>query len=122
MPTKTRKARLRALAAIGVGLIVSCATGLVAPAQTIAPAEAQADRDNVVRGLEAQFQVGLIRERKLADDREDQLLSGAEARLLKARTAMLRFSVEPQPRRMFSGFTARAFASDFTSSVAGPPG
>jgi len=78
LPTKTRKARLRALAAIGVGLIVSCAIGLVAPAQTIAPAEAQADRDNVVRGLEAQFQVGLIRERKLADDREDQLLSGAE--------------------------------------------
>jgi len=43
-------------------------------------------QEEITRGLEAQFQVSLIRERKLADDRESGLIQLAETRLLKAHT------------------------------------
>jgi len=49
----------------------------------VSPAET-----DLVRGLEAQFEVGLIRERKLADDRESQLIASAETRLSRARAAL----------------------------------
>ncbi len=44
------------------------------------------DRETVARGLEAQYAATLIRERKLADDRETKLLDAVEARLAKARS------------------------------------
>ena len=47
----------------------------------------QAANDAVVRGLEAQYQAALIRERRLADDREQRLIADAEARLSRARAA-----------------------------------
>lgn len=46
-----------------------------------------ANADSVVRGLEAQYQAALIRERRLADDREQRLIADAEARLTRARAA-----------------------------------
>jgi hypothetical protein len=52
------------------------------------PAWAQSmDDDSVVRGLEAQYQAALIRERRLADDREQRLIAESEARLTRARAA-----------------------------------
>lgn len=42
--------------------------------------------DAVARGLEAQYQAALIRERRLADDRENQLISEYERQLREART------------------------------------
>lgn len=50
-------------------------------------AHADADDAAVVRGLEAQYQAALIRERRLADDREQRLIADAEARLSRARAA-----------------------------------
>lgn len=47
-----------------------------------------ADRQTVVRGLEAQYAAVLIKERKLADDRESRLLVAAEARLVTARAEL----------------------------------
>lgn len=46
-----------------------------------------ADADSVRRGLEAQYQAALIRERRLADEREQRLIADAEARLTRARAA-----------------------------------
>jgi len=43
------------------------------------------DRQALVQGLQAQFEVALIRERKLADDRETQAIGALEARLRAAR-------------------------------------
>lgn len=45
----------------------------------------QANAEITVRGLEAQYQAALIRERRLADDREQTLIADAEARLRRAR-------------------------------------
>jgi len=53
------------------------------PAQPIA-AQA-ADRQALVQGLQAQYEVALIRERKMADDRETQQIGALEARLRAAR-------------------------------------
>jgi hypothetical protein len=59
------------------------------PVLAAAPAAMiEADRSSLVQGLEAQFQVALIRERKLADDRESQALDAAQARLASARIAL----------------------------------
>ncbi|HUO11665.1 MAG TPA: tetratricopeptide repeat protein, partial [Caulobacteraceae bacterium] len=58
-----------------------------APAPVLAQstAAAQADRQQVVDGLQTQYEVALIRERKMADDRETQLIGALEARLRAAR-------------------------------------
>ena len=55
------------------------------PAHAVSAAAIDADRETVARGLEAQYAAVLIKERKLADDRETRLLGAAEARLTKAR-------------------------------------
>ena len=58
------------------------------PTQTLALplAAIEADRQALVQGLQAQYEVALIRERKIADDRETQLIGTLEARLKAART------------------------------------
>ena len=58
------------------------------PAHAASAAVISADRETVVRGLEAQYAAVLIKERKLADDRETRLLGAAEARLTKARAEL----------------------------------
>ena len=71
-----------------------CALALGALAISSSPAHAasavaiSADRETVVRGLEAQFAAVLIKERKLADDRETRLIGAAEGRLIKARAEL----------------------------------
>ena len=50
-----------------------------------ASAAAAEDRAALVQGLEAQFEVALIRERRLADDRETAMIGALEARLKAAR-------------------------------------
>lgn len=73
------------------GLAGACLACLVAgaaapsPAFAQAGAAAQADRQALVDGLQAQFEVALIRERKMADDRETALIGALEARLRTAR-------------------------------------
>jgi tetratricopeptide (TPR) repeat protein len=62
------------------GLAVGGAARAAAPL-----AQIQADRAALVQGLQAQFEVALIRERKLADDRELRLVGALEARLKQAR-------------------------------------
>lgn len=57
-------------------------------AHAASTAAISADRETVVHGLEAQYAAVLIRERKLADDRETRLLGAAEARLTKARAEL----------------------------------
>ena len=58
------------------------------PAHAASAAVISADRETVVRGLEAQYAAVLIKERKLADDRETRLLGAAEGRLIKARSEL----------------------------------
>jgi tetratricopeptide (TPR) repeat protein len=72
------------------GLVLACglAVGRATPAHAAGVAAASADRETVVRGLEAQYAAVLIKERKLADDRETRLLTAAEARLTKARAEL----------------------------------
>src|ERR1700728_229234 len=53
------------------------------PAQPVAAQEA--DRQALAQGLQAQYEVALIRDRKLADDRETQEIGALEARLRAAR-------------------------------------
>ncbi len=66
------------LAALGVGALLL----LGPPAQAQTPAS---QRSEVAAGLQAQFEVALIRERKMADDRETQLIAALEAKLKAAR-------------------------------------
>jgi hypothetical protein len=70
-----------ALLAAGLALM---ATSADADPPSVAQQAADAA---VVRGLEAQYQAALIRERRLADDREQRLIADAEARLTRARAA-----------------------------------
>jgi tetratricopeptide (TPR) repeat protein len=53
--------------------------------QTSAAAQISVEAQRVARGLEAQYQAALIRERRLADDRELRLIADYEARLTQAR-------------------------------------
>jgi tetratricopeptide (TPR) repeat protein len=74
----------RALA--GVCLAALVGASIMPPAALAQPAAAiQADRQALVEGLQAQYEVSLIRERKMADDRETQLIGALEARLKAAR-------------------------------------
>jgi tetratricopeptide (TPR) repeat protein len=69
--------------ALACGLAICGSSAHAASAAAIS-----ADRETVVRGLEAQYAAVLIKERKLADDRETRLLGAAEARLVKARAEL----------------------------------
>lgn len=77
--------------AMARAVLAGCLAALIALGPHLACAQAagqaQADRDALIRGLEAQFQVALIRDRKMADDRESALIDQAEARLKAARAA-----------------------------------
>src|SRR5580698_5503131 len=55
------------------------------PSLALPLAAAEADRQALVQGLQAQYEVALIRERKIADDRETQLIATLETRLKAAR-------------------------------------
>src|SRR5580698_133204 len=55
------------------------------PSLALPLAAAEADRRSLVEGLQAQYEVALIRERKIADDRETQLIATLEVRLKAAR-------------------------------------
>jgi len=67
--------------------VVLLATGAAGQASATAAGLAEADREALIQGLQAQFEVALIRERKLADDRETQMIAALEARLKAARAA-----------------------------------
>ena len=67
---------------IALCLIASAPLALPAP---VASAQAQTQAAAVAAGLAAQYEATLIRERRLADDRESRLLEEAEARLRQAR-------------------------------------
>src|SRR5580704_9345906 len=70
---------------MGAGLAaLVAAAALPTPVLAQAPAS-QAERDSLVQGLQAQYEVALIRERKMADDRETQLIGALEAKLKAAR-------------------------------------
>jgi tetratricopeptide (TPR) repeat protein len=55
------------------------------PSLALPLAAAEADRRSLVEGLQAQYEVALIRERKIADDRETQLIAALEGKLKAAR-------------------------------------
>jgi tetratricopeptide (TPR) repeat protein len=67
---------------VALCLTTSALTALPAP---VAVAQAQTQAASVAAGLAAQYEATLIRERRLADDRETRLLEEAEARLRQAR-------------------------------------
>jgi tetratricopeptide (TPR) repeat protein len=69
-------------AAIGLALLT-----LNAPAWAQRTSVAAASTEAVARGLEAQYRAALIRERRLADDRELILIADAETRMREARRA-----------------------------------
>ena len=69
----------------GAALMALAAGASPAVVQAQPAAAAEADRQQVVQGLQAQYEVALIRERKMADDRETQLIGALEARLKAAR-------------------------------------
>jgi tetratricopeptide (TPR) repeat protein len=81
---------------VGAKVARRIAAGLGAALMAVAPmargeplASAEAERTALVEGLQAQFEVALIRERKLADDRETQAIAVLEARLRQARAAAI---------------------------------
>jgi tetratricopeptide (TPR) repeat protein len=66
-------------------LAVSLAFGLATPALAQSTTPPDAAQQTLVQGLQAQYEVALIRERKMADDRETEQLGALEARLKAAR-------------------------------------
>jgi len=73
-------------AGIAAGVWLAGLAGLAPTPLTAQPLAAQqADRQALAQGLQAQYEVALIRERKMADDRETQLIGALEARLKAAR-------------------------------------
>jgi len=76
-----------ALTAAGMAALIAGATA-TAPVSAQSAAAAQADRAALVQGLQAQYEIALIRERKLADDRETEMIAALEARLKQARAAV----------------------------------
>src|ERR1700743_577949 len=72
-------------AAMAVCALAALAVGAPAPAMAAQSAAAvQADRQALTQGLQAQFEVALIRERKEADDRESALIGQLESKLKAA--------------------------------------
>ncbi len=64
-----------------------CGLAQPRPVATMASPATDSEVAGVVQGLLAQYQVTLVRERRLADDRELRLISDAEARMRRARFA-----------------------------------
>ncbi len=71
---------------VWLALAAAAAPSAAAAPQAIALAPASLEAQRVARGLEAQYQAALIRDRRLADDRELQLIATYETRLRTART------------------------------------
>jgi tetratricopeptide (TPR) repeat protein len=77
----------RSAAILGAAAALAAGLGAV-PARLWAaepPPAQEADRQALAQGLQAQYEAALIRERKMADDRETQLIGSLEARLRTAR-------------------------------------
>ncbi|HLY80529.1 MAG TPA: tetratricopeptide repeat protein, partial [Caulobacteraceae bacterium] len=66
-------------------LLAALAAAVPTPTPATPVAVVEADRQALVQGLQAQYEVALIRERKIADDRETQLIGTLDARLKAAR-------------------------------------
>jgi hypothetical protein len=67
-------------------LLAALTAGAPTPTFAAIPVAAvEEDRQALVQGLQAQYEVALIRERKIADDRETQLIGTLGARLKTAR-------------------------------------
>jgi tetratricopeptide (TPR) repeat protein len=76
----------RGWSGMAAGVWLAALAGGVPGALPAQPLAAQtADRQALVQGLQAQYEVALIRERKMADDRETQEIGALEARLRAAR-------------------------------------
>jgi tetratricopeptide (TPR) repeat protein len=72
----------------GLGALALAGGPGATPVRAASAAAVSADRETVARGLEAQYAAVLIKDRKLADDRETRLLGAAETRLIKARAEL----------------------------------
>src|SRR5271155_2330676 len=72
-------------AAIMLATLVALAGGVPVLTGAVPVAAVEADRQALVQGLQAQYEVALIRERKIADDRETELIAVLETRLKAAR-------------------------------------
>ncbi len=102
------------LLAVLVGLCV-LALGSASAQPTVAATQVSAE--STIRGLEAQYQASLIRERRLADDREQRLIAEAEARLTRARAAA--DAAQGDARAVQAELeAARAAYADLVSSIA----
>lgn len=77
-------------AMVGVLVLALACAGAAAPAtaqQSTTATQMSAEVQRVTRGLETQFQAALIKERRLADDREMRVIAAAEVRLRRALSA-----------------------------------
>jgi tetratricopeptide (TPR) repeat protein len=94
----------------------------LATAQPAAVAQAvaavQIDRQALVQGLQAQYEVSLIRERKMADDRETQMIGALEARLRAARAQADSAKSDARAARAVLA-TARADYAQLAGQIAG---
>jgi hypothetical protein len=86
-PYMTRMHMRVTIGAMVVALTLAGATAPVAAQQSTTATLISAENQRVARGLEAQFQAALIKERRLADDRELRIIAAAEDRLRQARAA-----------------------------------
>ncbi len=68
-----------------VAMVAVLAIGNPTPTLAMPAAAVESDRQALVQGLQAQYEIALIRERKIADDRETQLIATLETRLKAAR-------------------------------------
>lgn len=73
--------------ALVLALVSAGVTASAAAQQPTTTTQMSVEVQRVTRGLEAQFQAALIKERRLADDRELRIIATAEARLRQARSA-----------------------------------
>jgi tetratricopeptide (TPR) repeat protein len=75
----------RAQGLVLMASLAALATGVPVATCAVPVAAVEADRQALVQGLQAQYEVALIRERKIADDRETQLIGALESKLRAAR-------------------------------------
>ena len=80
---------IRTVSAACLALALLAAGGPTLAAAPASSPSLQVERDEVARGWNTQLQLSLIRERKLADDRETRQLADFQARLLKAHDAVV---------------------------------
>jgi tetratricopeptide (TPR) repeat protein len=65
--------------------LIFCAAPVAQPERDASPSFSADTQSEVVRALETRFQAALIKERRLADDRELELIANAEDKLKRAR-------------------------------------